>query len=129
MLERSRDHTGNRCTFAAGDIAIWSSDAPVDLVVANASLQWVSDHASVLERWVAQLAPLGQLAVQVPADADHPSHTCAAVVEWTRGTTLTRFFERCPSRSTNRSSTPTVTNSSPPSETAPRTSTRSSGSS
>ena len=51
-----------------------------DLVLANASLHWVPDHAAVLARWAAALAPGGQLAVQVPANADHPSHLVAAEV-------------------------------------------------
>ncbi|MHB1137574.1 MAG: methyltransferase domain-containing protein [Microthrixaceae bacterium] len=46
-----------------------------DLILANASLHWVPDHASVLAHWRAQLRPGGQLAVQVPANPDHPSHT------------------------------------------------------
>ncbi|WP_040494800.1 methyltransferase domain-containing protein [Ilumatobacter nonamiensis] len=80
MLERARDHADDRCSFATGDIATWASDEPVDLILANASLQWVPDHPTVLERWVGQLAAGGRLAVQVPANADHPSHTCSAAV-------------------------------------------------
>ena len=63
-----------------GDLATWTSDGDHDLVLANASLQWVPDHAGVLTRWWAALAPDGQLAVQVPANADHPSHRIAAEV-------------------------------------------------
>ncbi len=65
--------------FEQGDIASWTDD-DVDLVVANASLQWVPDHPAVLARWVASLRPGGQIAVQVPANADHPSHTCSAAI-------------------------------------------------
>ena len=32
------------------------------------------DHAAALERWRGSLVAGGQLAVQVPANADHPSH-------------------------------------------------------
>jgi trans-aconitate 2-methyltransferase len=46
-------------------------------VFANASLHWVPDHPAVLARWWAALAPGGQLAVQVPSNADHASHTVA----------------------------------------------------
>lgn len=67
-------------TFELGDIERWTSDPVHDLVVANASLHWVPDHADVLARWVAGLAPGGQLAVQVPTNADHPSHWLAAEV-------------------------------------------------
>ena len=43
-------------------------------MLAAASLQWVPDHPTVLARWAAALAPGGQLAVQVPANAWMPSH-------------------------------------------------------
>lgn len=67
--------------FAYGDLAVWGDpDHPVDLIVANAALHWVPDHAGVLERWTDGLRPGGQLAVQVPTNADHPSHQVAAAV-------------------------------------------------
>ncbi|MGD9704503.1 MAG: methyltransferase domain-containing protein [Acidimicrobiia bacterium] len=66
--------------FELGDLAGWTSAPVVDLVLANAALQWVPDHAEVLARWTAALAPGGQLAVQVPTNADHPSHRLAAEV-------------------------------------------------
>jgi trans-aconitate 2-methyltransferase len=79
MLERATASASDHITFGLGDIATWTGD-DVDLVVANASLQWVPDHAAVLERWVSSVRPGGQIAVQVPANADHPSHTCSAAV-------------------------------------------------
>lgn len=79
MLERAAASASDRVSFQAGDIAAWCG-TDVDLIVANASLQWVPDHAPVLERWIASLRPGGQIAVQVPANADHPSHTCSAAV-------------------------------------------------
>lgn len=48
-----------------------------DLVLANASLQWVDDHAALLPRLFALLAPGGQLAVQMPVNFAHQSHTIA----------------------------------------------------
>lgn len=87
MLERAIGHRRDRIEFASGDIAAWPGDrpddAPVDLIVANASLQWVADHPAVLARWVGALRPGGQLAVQVPANADHPSHRCSVAVAHT----------------------------------------------
>lgn len=70
----------HRLRFARGDISQWTGRADHDLVIANASLQWVPDHAGVLERWWAALAPGGQLAVQVPANSDHASHVVATQV-------------------------------------------------
>jgi trans-aconitate 2-methyltransferase len=49
-------------------------------VLAAASLQWVPDHAAVLERWSGALAPGGTLAVQVPANSHAATHTVAAAV-------------------------------------------------
>jgi trans-aconitate 2-methyltransferase len=66
-----------------GDIGAWTSDGDHDLVFANASLQWVPDHPGVLARWWAALAPGGQLAVQVPSNADHASHRIAVEVAGT----------------------------------------------
>jgi trans-aconitate 2-methyltransferase len=40
-------------------------------------LQWVPDHPRLLRQLAAQLRPGGQLAVQVPANTDHPSHAVA----------------------------------------------------
>jgi len=80
MLERAAHHARQGLAFVDGDVATWTSDADVDLVFANAIMQWVPDHAAVMSRWWAALAPRGQLAVQVPANADHPSHTVAGEV-------------------------------------------------
>ena len=70
MLDKAAAR-GPRRTFEAGDIATWTSAGDHDLVFANASLHWVPDHPAVLARWWAALAPGGQLAVQVPSNADH----------------------------------------------------------
>ncbi len=77
MLAAAAAHASDTVAFEQGDIAEWTSGGDHDLVLAAASLQWVPDHASVLRRWTAALAPGGQLAVQVPANADAPSHVVA----------------------------------------------------
>jgi trans-aconitate 2-methyltransferase len=56
------------------DIADWAPDAPPALIFSNAALQWVADHAALLPRLVASLAPGGTLAVQVPHQNNAPSH-------------------------------------------------------
>jgi trans-aconitate 2-methyltransferase len=155
MLERAGRFARPGLSFAEGEISAWTSPVEFDLVLANASLQWVPDHESVLTRWAAALRRGGQLAVQVPANSDHASHlasvavahtepylsalttappsdpvadnvlrpedyaemlyalgfvepnvrlqvyphvmpSTAAVVEWTKGTSLTRFFKVLP---------------------------------
>lgn len=155
MLAAARAHTTASVRFEEGDIAGWNAPGDHDLVLSNAALHWVPDHAGVLAQWVAALAPGGQLAVQLPANPDHPSHQSSVavahtepflsamggdpppdpvavnvlgpeqyaellfelglteqhvrlqvyphvlpssqhVVEWTKGTSLTRFFARLP---------------------------------
>jgi trans-aconitate 2-methyltransferase len=61
-------------TWVVGDIATWTADEPVDIVFSNAALQWVPDHARVLPHLLAQVAPAGVLAFQVPANIDAPGH-------------------------------------------------------
>ena len=155
MLDRASTHSSPRLSFERGDIGSWTSPAEFGLVFSNAALHWVPDHPGVLERWRDALAPGGQLAVQVPYNADHPAPQAAvrvahrepflsalggdpppdavtanvrrpeeyarllhdlgfgarsvrmevyghllpshdAVIEWIRGSTLTRFFGRLP---------------------------------
>jgi trans-aconitate 2-methyltransferase len=55
-----------RLEFVQADLVHWSPGEPVDLLVSNAALQWVSDHDAVLSRLVGMLAPRGILAVQMP---------------------------------------------------------------
>jgi trans-aconitate 2-methyltransferase len=83
MLDAARAAIGwgdERLRFARGDLGKWTSRGDHDLVLANASLQWVPDHPGVLARWWGALSPGGQLAVQVPANADHPAHVIASQV-------------------------------------------------
>jgi trans-aconitate 2-methyltransferase len=155
MLSQAQLFVRPGLTFLDGEISDWTSDGDHDLVLANASLQWVPHHESVLARWAGALRSGGQLAVQVPANGDHASHlasvavantepflsamhgapppdpvadnvlapeayaellyslgfaepsvrlqvyphvmpSTAAVVEWTKGTSLTRFFKVMP---------------------------------
>jgi trans-aconitate 2-methyltransferase len=58
--------------WSAGDIGTWRSDTPFDVVFSNAALQWVPDHARVFPHLLAQVAPGGALAFQVPANLDSP---------------------------------------------------------
>lgn len=61
-------------TWIDGDIATWKADTPCDVVFSNAALQWVPDHRREFPRLLAQVAPGGALAVQMPANADAPPH-------------------------------------------------------
>jgi trans-aconitate 2-methyltransferase len=74
MLEKAAPFA-DRVRFSRGDIAAWSPDAPVDVLVSNAALQWVDGHLQLLPRLVEFLAPEGVLAFQVPGNFEFPSHT------------------------------------------------------
>jgi trans-aconitate 2-methyltransferase len=75
MLEQAQAQAGGGLRFQAGDIGTLADvEGPVDVVFANAALQWVPDHERVLADWTALLGEGGQLAIQVPANVDHPSH-------------------------------------------------------
>ncbi len=80
MLERAAEFAGGGLTFALADIGTFTSVRPFDLVFSNAALQWLPDHPGLLRRLVRLVAPGGQLAFQVPANADHPSHLLAHAV-------------------------------------------------
>ena len=67
-------------SFVGRDMRDVGDLGPFDIVASNAALQWVPDHAEVLALWSGLLRAGGQLAVQVPANADHPSHQVAAEV-------------------------------------------------
>jgi trans-aconitate 2-methyltransferase len=57
-----------------GDLRDWAPADDTDVVVSNAALQWVPDHAALLVRWARQLAPGSWIAMQVPGNFDAPSH-------------------------------------------------------
>ncbi|MBV6306352.1 trans-aconitate 2-methyltransferase [Candidimonas humi] len=74
MLESARKRLPG-CTFDLGDIATWQPEIAPDLLYANASLQWVPDHASLFPRLMSCVAPGGVFAVQMPSNRDEPSHS------------------------------------------------------
>jgi len=61
--------------FALDDIADWSRGAgTVDVILANASLHWLPDHAALMPALLARLNSGGALAVQMPDNLDEPAH-------------------------------------------------------
>ncbi len=59
------------------DLGTWLAEAGpgvVDLLVSNATLQWLPDPLAVLPDLVAAVRPGGWLAIGVPANFDEPSH-------------------------------------------------------
>ncbi len=74
--------------WVRADAAHWTADPLADVVFANASLQWVHDHARLFPRLLAQTAAGGVLAVQMPCNAGSPLHQqirrVADAPEWRR---------------------------------------------
>lgn len=70
MLDRART-VDDAAELVEADAARWRPQAPVDLILANASLQWLGDHERLLPDL---LRHCRVLAVQVPDNFDAPSH-------------------------------------------------------
>jgi trans-aconitate 2-methyltransferase len=64
-----------RLSFECADLRDWRPAREVDVVTANAVLQWVPDHLEMLGGLVGRLARGGWLAFQVPDNFTEPSHT------------------------------------------------------
>ena len=60
--------------FDLSDIASWAPEKAPDLIYANASLQWVPGHETLVPRLFASLAPGGVLAVQMPDNRQEATH-------------------------------------------------------
>ena len=80
MLAKSQAFAGNGLSFEHGDLRAGRCDSHYDLVFSNAALHWVPDHEGLFHHLTTTLAPGGQLAVQVPANFDHPTHVVGAEV-------------------------------------------------
>jgi trans-aconitate 2-methyltransferase len=75
MIERARD-ADPTITFEVADLRTWATEAdPVDVLVSNATLQWVPGHLDLLPDLVKRVRPGGWFGFQVPGNFDEPSHT------------------------------------------------------
>ena len=76
-----RDHAGRtpgggRLDFVHADLRTWvpPAEEPYDLLISNAALHWVPEHAAAFPAWVDGLVAGGALAFQVPGNFGAPSH-------------------------------------------------------
>lgn len=79
MLAAAREYAGptpggGTLDFAHAAIADWQPAGGHQLIISNAALQWVPDHAERFPDWLDALVPGGVLAFQVPGNFDSPSH-------------------------------------------------------
>ena len=80
MLEQAAAFAGGGVRFEQGTIEEAIASQPVgawNLVFSNAALQWLPDHEALFPALAGLVGAGGQLAVQMPANADHPSHQIA----------------------------------------------------
>jgi trans-aconitate 2-methyltransferase len=85
MLLKAGHFGDEMLRFEKGNIEALVTDKPYDLVFSNAALHWVPDHEQLFVRLTNFLSTRGQIAIQMPANNDHPSHAIAAEVAETLG--------------------------------------------
>jgi trans-aconitate 2-methyltransferase len=73
MLGRAARYARPSLRFVQGDIETF--DQPADLIFSTAALHWIDDQPALIARLFALVRPGGQIAVQVPSNFRHPSHT------------------------------------------------------
>jgi trans-aconitate 2-methyltransferase len=73
MIDRAAGLDTTAC-FQVGDVRDWHPGPDVDVLITNATLQWVPGHQELLDRWVGELPAGAWLAMQVPGNFDAPSH-------------------------------------------------------
>jgi trans-aconitate 2-methyltransferase len=73
MIEAARKRTPD-IDFEIADLRDWRASAPLDVILANAVLQWLPDHEALLPALLTRLRPSGALAVQTPDNLDEPTH-------------------------------------------------------
>lgn len=73
MIEAARKRLPD-VGFEVADIASWRPEEKFDVILDNAVLQWVPDHATLLPGLINMLTPGGTLAIQIPDNLDEPAH-------------------------------------------------------
>jgi trans-aconitate 2-methyltransferase len=75
MLEQAKALAmPGRLDFVQADLASWTADKPIDLLVSNAAFQWVTNHDALFARLAGMLSADGVLAVQMPYHFQNPAH-------------------------------------------------------
>lgn len=78
MLAKAKPLQRDNLVFREQDIQSFSSKESFQLIISNAALQWVPNHEALFKKLTELLAPAGQLAVQMPANQNSPTHVIAA---------------------------------------------------
>jgi trans-aconitate 2-methyltransferase len=73
MIKRAQDEVyGPR--FIEQDVREWQPSADTDVVITNATLQWIPEHVALVRSWLATLPAGAWFAAQVPSNFASPSH-------------------------------------------------------
>jgi trans-aconitate 2-methyltransferase len=73
MIEAARGRLPD-VPFEVADIQSWQPSERYDVILANAVVQWLPGHETLLPRLVSVLRQGGSLAIQMPDNLDQPSH-------------------------------------------------------
>jgi trans-aconitate 2-methyltransferase len=73
MIEAARKRLPG-VAFEVADIRQWEPERPLDVILANAALQWIPGHETLAPELIGKLRRGGALAVQTPDNLDEPSH-------------------------------------------------------
>lgn len=79
MVEAARKRLP-KIGFDVADIDTWNPAEEFDVILANASLQWLPDHSALYPRLVSKLRVGGSLAIQTPDNLEEPAHRLAREV-------------------------------------------------
>jgi trans-aconitate 2-methyltransferase len=77
MIAEANKLANERLTFEVADLRDWIKRAgkeSVDVIVSNATLQWLPHQMELLPDLVGRLRPGGWLAIQIPGNVDAPLH-------------------------------------------------------
>lgn len=77
MLAESVKYRMPGLEFKLGKIEDFGPDSKFDLIFSNAALQWVPDHEKLFPKIFSWISEDGQIAIQMPCNLDHPSHSVA----------------------------------------------------
>ena len=69
MIAAARKRLAN-IRFELADLTTWDDPGPFDVILSNAVMQWVPDHATLFPRLAGKLSPGGSLAIQMPDNSD-----------------------------------------------------------
>ena len=80
MLARAQKFQTDSLVFEQAAMESFKPSQKFDLIFSNAAMHWVPQHRQFLKMMTSWLSPHGQIAVQMPANFDHPSHRIAREV-------------------------------------------------